>query len=445
MQDNTSGRENEGGDDKNGTKTGQKRDRPEKVKHPKTSLEYWKTAVTFRPGVANGLYYARLRDGCRDAWICLDSSNRIEAAAVAKKLWLRMKALGSLDALLAELAPPPDPKPERVCTVGELIAAATPLATGARPRIVANYASNLRRLVATIAGIEATEDRYGYRPGIASPWRARVDAVVLDILTPAAVAEWQKNYVAKGEGHAARDSRAASARTIIRNARCLLSKRTLEELSKKVRLPSPLPFQGFATTPDTRRHTPTVKADALHDLAWTELSATPDLLAAFLLLLLCGLRRGEADYLEWNHVCLDPDGPRVDVAVTYYWRPKTSESVRSIPMASYARAFFKGLREANPTSEFVLQGRAPRLDAGLGEYRAAAWEPLSAWLRSKGVSARLPLHELRKMSGSFIATIAGLEAARQHLGHRSVSTTSNSYHHVDAVAISLGRPTSRTP
>jgi len=445
MQDNTSGRENGSENDKNGTKTGQKRDRPEKVKHPKTSLEYWKTAVTFRPGVANGLYYVRLRDGLKDAWICTALSNRVEAAAVAKKHWLRMKALGSLDALLAELAPPPDPKPERICTVGELIDAARPLATEARPRIFDSYASNLRRIVAVVAGIEATEDRYGYRPGIASPWRARVDAVGLEILTTAAVAEWQKNYIARGEGHAARDSRAASARTIIRNARCLLSKRTLEELSKKVRLPSPLPFQGFATTPDTRRHSPTVKADALHDAAWHELSTTPDTLAAFLLLLLCGLRRGKADYLEWNHVGLDPDGPRVDVAVTFWWRPKTSESVRTIPMAPYVCAFFKGLREANPESDFVLQGRAPRLDAGLGEYRAEAWEPLSKWLRSKGVTARLPLHELRKMSGSFIAKIAGLEAARQHLGHRSVATTSASYHHVEAVAISLGRPTPRTP
>jgi len=45
------------------------------------------------------------------------------------------------------------------------------------------------------------------------------------------------------------------------------------------------------------------------------------------------------------------------------------------------------------------------------------------------VKQKKAIHSLRKESGSLIASAYGIEAARQHLGHRDIRTTS--FHYVD--------------
>jgi integrase len=45
----------------------------------------------------------------------------------------------------------------------------------------------------------------------------------------------------------------------------------------------------------------------------------------------------------------------------------------------------------------------------------------------KGVRQKKAIHALRKESGSLIASNYGIEAARQHLGHRDIRTTSSHY------------------
>jgi integrase len=52
---------------------------------------------------------------------------------------------------------------------------------------------------------------------------------------------------------------------------------------------------------------------------------------------------------------------------------------------------------------------------------------LHSWLKDKGVTQQKAVHALRKESGSLVATAFGIEAARQHLGHRDISTTSAHY------------------
>jgi integrase len=55
------------------------------------------------------------------------------------------------------------------------------------------------------------------------------------------------------------------------------------------------------------------------------------------------------------------------------------------------------------------------------------WRALNAWLRSKGIKQQKAIHALRKESGSLVAADFGIEAARQHLGHRDIQTTSAHY------------------
>jgi len=79
-------------------------------------------------------------------------------------------------------------------------------------------------------------------------------------------------------------------------------------------------------------------------------------------------------------------------------------------------------------SEFVLEGAEARPEATCDYYRCdCTWRDLSDWLRSKGVRLKKAIHSLRKESGSLLASAYGIEAARQHLGHRDIRTASSHY------------------
>lgn len=79
-------------------------------------------------------------------------------------------------------------------------------------------------------------------------------------------------------------------------------------------------------------------------------------------------------------------------------------------------------------SEFVLKGAEPYPEATYDYYRCdCTWRELHDWLRRKGVRQKKAIHALRKESGSLITSNFGIEAARQHLGHRDIRTTSSHY------------------
>jgi len=76
----------------------------------------------------------------------------------------------------------------------------------------------------------------------------------------------------------------------------------------------------------------------------------------------------------------------------------------------------------------VLTGAEPNPAATYDYYRCdCTWRELNAWLRAKGVRQQKAIHSLRKESGSLIASTFDIEAARQHLGHRDIRTTSAHY------------------
>lgn len=402
------------------------------------SVAYWKSKV--KPRVIRGTptpeLYTRLFEGGREAWLCLDTSNRATAAERARDYFIRMKAIG-LPALLAELRP--DVRPEKCATVGEYIAAARTLAA-VRPRTLAQYETSLRRVVAGVAKLDGDESRFDYKTGGANAWRAKVDAVRLDRITPAAVESWRIAWAAEAVGEVAKKARQHSASTYVRNARSLFSADLLKVLRERVRLPDVLPFTGLAAAASARRFTSTLDPRALYAAAWRDLAATPDTLAAFLLLVAGGLRRAEADLLPWAHLDLGGETPAVRIEATTYFLPKTEESARVVPLPADVARFLRARRLEKPDAEFVLDGGAPQLGKRTNTYRADAWKPLAAWLRTQGITGQKPLHELRKLSGSLVNAVAGLEAARRHLGHANIATTSNSYVAARAAVVDLAAP-----
>ena len=390
------------------------------------SVSYWKTRI--RPRVIRGRptpeLYCRLYEAGREAWICLHTLNRATAAERARDHYLRMKSIG-LPILLSELRP--EPKPERVCTVGEYLSIAKKVST-VRERTLAEYEASLRRVVAAVRGIVAKSNRHAVR----AEWRMKVDAVCLDRITPTDVKAWRKRELdtaLRAGGEMQKDRRAAALASHLRDARALFSEAIVSEARKSLTLPDELPLAGITAAAVTRRFVSTVDA---HELYVAADALDPDTRIAFDLLLCAGLRRGEADALPWAHVDLTALTVRIDVTETF--RPKSRESYRTVSLPADMVKRLKKRRAQRRKELLVLAGRETRLPRKSSlekraayEYRAKAWGTLIKWLRDQGLADLTPLHSLRKISGSFIYAVAGLEAARQHLGHRDISTTARSY------------------
>ena len=402
----------------------------------KDSVAHWKGRV--RPRLIRGTptpeLYARFKEAGHDAWLCLDTCNVATAAARARDLYLQMKAIG-LPALLTELRP--DVRPARVCTVADYLEAAKALST-VRATTLAEYEASFRRVIAGVRGIVAKSDKHAAR----ADWHAKIEAVRLDQVTPADVRAWHKGELdaalRKG-GEVAKDRRAHTLASHLRDARALFAEAIVAEVGKTLTLPSTLPFEGITAAATTRRFVCDLDPRALYAAA---AALDADTRTAFDLLLCAGLRRGEADALPWAHVDLVAGTVRVDVTPTF--RPKSRESYRTVPIPADMVARLRKRRAAAPAAELVLEGRKTlpaRKPAGTTrpayEYRAKAWPALTAWLKTQGMRDLTPLHALRKLSGSFIYAVAGLEAARQHLGHRDVSTTARSYLAARSVTVDL--------
>jgi len=402
----------------------------------KDSQAYWKSRV--QPRIVRGKptpeLYARFFEGTRQAWVCLNTSNRGLAATKARDLYLQIKANG-LDAALAEFRPKSAPRAARSGTVGEVIAAAKTVSS-VRPSTFNQYEISLRRLAAGVLGMKAEGAVFYHRSPEAKAWRAKVEGVSLDALTAAKVEAWRKAYVAAAPDEIARISAKNTSSAIIRNARGFFTPEFSKKIAGMVRLPDPLPLEGISAGCSTRRFKTTVEPRALYAAALAELAG--DSLTAFLLCITAGLRKGEADMLDWSNV--DLDGALVHVAPTKYFLPKTEESQRSTPIPPDVVAHLRAVRAKDTAAEFVLAGLDPTKKREVKVYRCACWRALTVWLRGKGFSSLNPIHELRKLSGSLVNAVAGLEAARRHLGHRNVATTAASYVTGSAALVNLAAP-----
>lgn len=399
----------------------------------KDSQAYWKTKV--KPRIVRGQptpeLYARFFEGSREAWVCLDTANRGLAATKARDLYLQIKATG-LDAALVAFRPKSAPRAARSATVGELIATAKSLAT-VRAATFNDYEIRLRRLVAGVLGMKAVGSVFYHGSPEAKAWRLKVDAASLDVLSAAKVDAWRKGYIDAAKDEKARVSAKNTSSSIIRNARGFFTKEMVKAIGGTLRLPVPLPLVGLSAGSSTRRFKTTVKPHALYAAALGEL--TGDTLTAFLLCITAGLRKGEADMLEWD--CVNLDAALVEIAPTKWFIPKTEESQRSTPIPPDVVAHLRARRAKDTAAEFVLAGRDPAVKRHAKLYRCACWKPLAVWLRAKGFASQNPIHELRKLSGSLVNAVAGLEAARRHLGHRNISTTAASYVTGSAALVNL--------
>lgn len=366
----------------------------------------------------------------REGWFNLKTANQAAAAIKARDIYLSLISAG-WDETMDKFKPAAESKAE-YCTVGEFVADVLER-SHLKAITVRRYAVKLRKMAADVAKLdaglkgEALRAKYDYVNGGQKKWLARVDGVSLGVLTPETVNTWRNAYVAKaGSDPIARKSAERSAASYLRCARSLFVPDVTQAL--KVALP-PNPFAGVKLKdPGPRRYRSEVSAEWLLTAAEGELrAARPQLYLALVLCLWGGLRRKEADLLTWPQINFDAG--LLTICRTAHFEPKTEESQRQIDLAPQAldvlRSFMPG---PDAKSEFVLEGTDPNPAATYDFYRCdCTWRDLNLWLRAKGVHQQKAIHSLRKESGSLIASEFGIEAARQHLGHRDISTTSSHY------------------
>ena len=398
-------------------------------------VEYWKERIyrkTFvREGVSNEVaeFSVRLQHLGRREAFSLGSNNSSVAASKAKEIAAFLEANG-WDATLAKHKPSPLAKAE-ICTVGEFLAD-----VGARSHLkamtVRRYAVKLRKMVSDIAKLEvglkakARLAKYDYVNGGRVAWLAKVDGQPLDVLTSDSVNAWRNAYVAKsGTDPVKRKSAERSAASYLRCVRALFTEDVLSVL--QVKLPAN-PFKGVKLKdPGAARYHSEIDPALLLGCAERELRDKDDT-NAYLALCLClwaGLRRKEADLLLWAQV--DLEAGELKIQRTPYFEPKTEESIRTIDLAPAAVNVLRSFKKWSG-SEFVLKGSAPNPGSTYDYYRCdCTWRDLNDWLRKKGITQRKAIHSLRKESGSIITSVHGLEAGRQHLGHRDIHTTSSHY------------------
>jgi len=373
-------------------------------------------------------WHVRIASRGRREWFHLGTANQAAAAVKARDIYVSILAVG-WDATLGKFKPSMIEKAE-CCTFGEFLADVS-ARSHLKPVTIRRYAVKLRKMVSDIAKLEtglkakAKRAKYDYVNGGHKAWLAKVDCQRLDVLMPDTVNAWRNAYVAKaGNDPMKRKSADRTAASRMRGARSLFTADILPAL--KVKLP-PSPFSGVKLKdPGAQRYHSEVSAEWLLTCAERELREQhPQQYFALFLCLWAGLRRKEADLLTWEQI--DFGQGQIQIRRTSYFEPKTEESQRVIDLPPEAVDVLRSFKKGSE-SEFVLHGAQPNPASTYDYYRCdCMWRDLHDWLRSKGVRQKKAIHALRKESGSLVASTFGIEAARQHLGHRDIRTTSSHY------------------
>jgi len=390
-------------------------------RYSKTDARYWQKPGRLKKhrGSANFSFQVQFR-GRRHSF-----PTGVPSVESASKIAARINLEFIQDGIEAtyERYHPTPKKTVIVATVGEWIKAARGI-SDTTPSTFKTYASSLRLIVSQIAGIKHGNQRFGPKKGGSCSYRKEVDAISLDILTPASIQKWKLAYVAKVNKHQKAHSRKTSCNSMMRQARSLFAEKIVKFLSN-LQLPNPTPFDGIDFFP--RQHThyhSQIDAKKLLVKAQGELAKKdPPAFLTILLALGGGLRRGEIDGLKWSHIDFDRAVIRVDAG-------KTAESRGEVPIDEDMVGILRGLKPGGKGSGFVISGTGQ----GGGskswgqQYRANdAYRRLIEWLRNNGVTARKPIHELRKELGSLVTDEHGIYAASRVLRHSTVATTAAYY------------------
>lgn len=400
---------------------------------PKTDVRYWQ-GVLFHSSYTRGGHAHQVADwavkiqhqGRRETF-SLGTANKAAAASKAKEIYLNLQGAG-WEKTLALHKPGKNEMPKgcKVATVGEFIAAAQ--ATGCvRDTTFRGYAAALRKITADVHKIDGGRAKYDYVGDGHQKWLGQINSIPLSALTPESVQQWKLDFIrAAGQSPLKQKEARNSANAFLRNARSLFSTKLLKFV--RVTLPEPLPFAGVQFEPrGSTRYRSEIDASKLVEAARDELATVhPEQYKIFLLGIMVGLRRSEIDLLEWSS--LDCEQHRIRVAETDHFRPKNIESAGDVEIDPELVEILMAYQKTALGKFIVHSQNPPRSEATYQYYRCQnEFDKLVKWLRSKGVRARKPLHEMRKEFGSLLCARGGIYEASRALRHADIRTTSAHY------------------
>jgi integrase len=434
----------------NRTETGQPDATPpvcRKGRLPKTHQDYWLGRLRKRSYLAPDgkteieipIWQVRLFHVGKEGWFNLGTANQAAAAVKARDTYVFLKANG-WDATLVKFKPDSDAAPRLNLTVGEFLNVVK--VTGyLRPRTFLNYQNCMRTIVSEIFGVRGDKSKYDYRHGGNRKWVERIDDIRLERVTPARVGEWQQRRIKQaGNSPVAIASAKRTANSYVRCARSLFCKDILKRL-KGVRLPEKLPFHDVELFESgSVKYVSKVDVQALIAAARNELKPDePEVYKVFLLGLFAGMRRAEIDSSEWRMV--DWRSKVIKLEETDWLHLKTHDSAGEITVDAEVIAELRQLMPASKSAFIIASDRPPRNDSARPYYRCErVFDRLNEWLRSKGVKANKPLHEMRKEIGALIATEHGIYAASRFLRHSDITTTARHYaEHKARISVGLGK------
>lgn len=340
-------------------------------------------------------------------------------------------------------------------TVGDWLHAVEE-STALRPSTFLNYANCLRTVVAEIFGISMPKgvSKCDYRSGGNEAWRKRVDAVKLARLNTELIAKWQRKRVTRaGRSEVVRASARRSCNSYVRCARSLFAPDIVKKV-KHLTLPSPQPFAGIellengSTKYVSRINAQTPIVATKNDLKTND----PEAYKVFLLGLFAGMRKGEIDLVEWSMI--DFAGHVIRLTNTDWLHLKRRDSAGEITVDPEVAAELQAFKPQSH-SRFVIDSavkwtagkkervrtRPPRNNSARRYYRCKpVFKRLNGWLRSRGIAANKPLHELRKEIGAIVATNHGIFAASRYLRHADITTTARHYaDHKERINVGIGK------
>jgi integrase len=207
----------------------------------------------------------------------------------------------------------------------------------------------------------------------------------------------------------------------------------------------------------TTRYKSEVSAQALFAAAQRELcegacaiddDAYADRKEQFKILVLAlgaGLRRDEIDTLTWGQINFETRQMRIETNA--YTSLKSADSEDEVDIDESVLEIMRHLKNGG-LSDFVINSEVkPRTGTTYHHYRCQRhFNGLIEWLRGKGITARNPIHALRKEFGSLICAQAGIYVASHALRHSDIRITRDSYlDRKERVVVKLGLETSVQP
>lgn len=417
--------------------------------------EYWKKRLVRRAFVHEGKrrlakdWSVRIQHAGKRQFFNLETANRSTAAARAKERYEFVKAHGwqAAEAEFKHADETARVKAEKeALTVGGYLAKVAEVATRQEPRTLQVYGSCLRRVVGEIiAGGTGAKVK-----------RDQIDATPLASITAHAVEKWKSARLRKCDGNPIQKETAETTiNSILRQCRAVFGRKLVPKLRQAgVKLPEPLPFSGVDLfSEDTSgKFEPQVDPAELVRAAATELdgprktdenaadfAARQQCYLAFVLAFAAGLRKGEADTLQWSAV--DLDAGKITVATTEFFKPKTRASKKPVQLDPETVKILRGFRARFPKDRFVLRSDMnPRPGIRYSFYRAkATWNALGKWLLGQGVTDPKPIHYCRKAITALMAKRYGIFAAQRHARHTTPQVTARFYSDSeDSIAPGIG-------